>query len=145
MNSYFVYQVQLTEEQRKELNGPNGGWDSKPEFTAYADMGFGSMSHASADAKVREAAEFGLFKHVGNIYARDVAETFEIGNVGPEEQIKRFKDRNMTSLSVGNVLVDPVTDEIWMVDNFGYTELSEKTRRILLANTVTTFSFGEAA
>lgn len=145
MKSFFVYQVALTEAQRDELNGPNGGWDSKPEFSAYADMGMGSMGDVSADAKVREAAEFGLFQHVGNIYADDVTETFEIGNIGPEERIKRFEGRNMTSVSVGNVMVDSWSNEIWMCDNFGWVELSEETRRVLMANTVTTFSFGKVA
>lgn len=145
MTNFRVYQAQLTEAQRNELNGPNGGWDSKPEFTAYADIGMGTIGDRTADAIVKEAAEFGLFVHASNITANDVTETFEIGNIGPEEAITRFEGRDMYSVSVGNVMVDTDTNQAWMCDSFGWVELFDSTRKVIEANTATTVSFGKAA
>lgn len=137
LKTFRIYQVQLTDDQRNELNGPNGGWDSKPEFSAYADMSMGSGEGRTADDVVLTAAEFGLFVHAGNIFANDVAQTFEIGNIGPEGLIKRIDGRNMTSISVGNVVVDERSGEAWMCDTFGWAELTDKSRKTIEANTPT--------
>lgn len=125
MTKFRVYQATLTDGQRDELNGPNGGWDSKPEFSTYADLFMGSMGGRDPDRLVREAARLGLLRHVCDIEAEDVAQTFEIGNIGPEERITRY-DR-MTSLSVGNIVVDTSTDTAWFCDMVGWIELFSTT------------------
>lgn len=141
MTVFRVYQQFLTDEQRNELNGPNGGWDSKPEFTAYADLGFGTRIHdlSSADGMVREAAEFGLYRHVADIIADDLHELFFIGNMGPEDdRIRRTNIVPMTSVSVGNVVIDTTTDKAWFCDYVGWVELFDKTKTTIEATTITT-------
>ena len=45
----------------------------------------------------------GLYTHVANITAADFDEVFEIGNIGPEQNIERLA--RMSSISVGDVIV----------------------------------------
>lgn len=45
----------------------------------------------------------GLYTHVANITAADYNEVFEIGNIGPEQNIERLA--RMSSVSVGDVIV----------------------------------------
>lgn len=138
MPVFRIYQRRLTEAQRAELNGPNGGWDSKSEFSAYADLDFGSGTGIiSPDNRVREAAKFGLFRHTGNVTADRLEDVLLISNVGHEDRIERFDDEAMSSISVGDIAVDTSTDKAWFCDTLGWYELFDQTKRVIEANTTT--------
>jgi hypothetical protein len=131
MATFQLFQCQLTNRQYNELN--RVGWGGKPEFSAYADMSMGTMGGRTADAMVRAAAECGLFRHVADVRADDVTEVFEIGNMGPEENIIRHE--RMNSVSVGNVVVSTETGTAWFCDSIGWIELFEGTREAMLTTT----------
>lgn len=59
----------------------------------------------------------GLYNHVANITAIDYNEVFEIGNIGPEENIERLA--RMSSISVGDVIVGE-DGTIAVVANVGF-------------------------
>ena len=63
------------------------------------------------------------YEIVCEIEAADLDEVFEIGNVGPEENIIRF-DR-MHSVSVGDVIRDD-RGRCFVVSCIGFTRLGEK-------------------
>jgi hypothetical protein len=65
---------ELTKEERDELNGPNGGWDSNPRFTRYADvrMGLGPRFMGA----VAEAYRNGEFTQVATVDTDDKEEAF---------------------------------------------------------------------
>ena len=61
-----------------------------------------------------------LYEHVATIDAESLNEVFEIGNMGPEENITRLKP--MYSASVGDIVVDPIGKE-YLVASIGFTLL----------------------
>lgn len=136
MPIFRIYQRRLTDAQRADLNGPNDGWDSKPEFSAYADLGFGSgMGMASPDNRVREAAEFGLLRHTADIAADRLEMVFEISNIGPEDRIRRIEGESMSSVSVGDVAVDTSTGKAWFCDTIGWYELFDSVAEAISRHT----------
>jgi hypothetical protein len=61
-----------------------------------------------------------MFAHVANITADDLDHAYEIGNIGPTENIKRVSYRlNISSISVGDVLVDE-TGAAFVVSMIGF-------------------------
>jgi len=52
----------------------------------------------------KKALELGYYTHVSNITADSLNDVFEIGNIGPEENIERFAP--MHSVSVADIIVD---------------------------------------
>ena len=94
MNKYTVYQINLTKEQRDEVNtAPN-----YPEFyTKFLD--------ATMQPTVeRILAVRDLFKPVAVINAADAEQALMFSNWGQEDAIERLAP--MRSVSVGDVLVD---------------------------------------
>lgn len=59
---------------------------------------------------------------VAEITAPDLNGVFQVGNIGPEDNIRRISDR-MASVSVGDIIEDPETRKTYLVANFGFTEL----------------------
>jgi hypothetical protein len=60
------------------------------------------------------------YEHVADIDAKDLDEAFEIGNIGPDNKIMKWK--NMHSLSVGDILeVSP--GEKFIVARFGFDKV----------------------
>jgi hypothetical protein len=55
-------------------------------------------------AMVKEALAADYYTHVGNITANDLEDVFNVGNIGPEENIERLG--RMSSLSVGEIALD---------------------------------------
>lgn len=60
-----------------------------------------------------------LFRHVATIRAADLDHVFEIGNIGPEENINRILP--MHSLSVGDIV--KCYDTEYVVAAFGFEEI----------------------
>jgi len=62
------------------------------------------------------------YTFVAEIKAVDLNHCFEVGNIGPEENITRR--RSMASLSVGDVLIDWKTGEQHLIKNIGFEKLN---------------------
>jgi hypothetical protein len=101
MTQFAIYQIQITEAQRKTIN-ESKDFDAVPAFAAKIKM----KTHFSGNkigGLASEAFEAGYYTHVANITAEDYNDCFEVGNIGPEENIERLS--RMSSLSVGDVIV----------------------------------------
>ena len=123
MARFVLIQTVLSDDQIRELNGPNGGWNAKPEFAAYAAMTFGSREEDQVDAMVLTASNLKMLQHVAIIEATNLREVFEIGNIGPEEAITRVAP--MRSISVGDLVYDIAEGKMWFCNRMGWTQVGE--------------------
>ena len=98
---YAIYQIQLTDAQYDLINAE--GHDAVPSHAAKLKMTM-DFSGNKIGGLAYDAFEAGYYTHVANIEADNANEVFEIGNIGPEENIERLA--RMSSLSVGDVIVD---------------------------------------
>ena len=99
---FSVYQIELTEAQRNTVN-ETGDFNSVPAMAAKLNMEM-DFSGNKIGGLASDAFDAGYYTHVANIEAEDYNDCFEVGNVGPDDQIERITVR-MSSLSVGDVLV----------------------------------------
>ena len=76
-----------------------------------------SFDDSKTSTVASQAWDNGLYNHVANIEAEDYNGVFEIGNIGPEENIERLAQ--MSSLSVGDVIVGE-DGTIAVVANIGF-------------------------
>lgn len=97
---FAIYQIQLTDEQVDTINAK--GHNSVPAHKMKLDMTMDFSGH-KIGGLASESWEAGYYKHVCNINAEDYNEVFEIGNIGPEQNIERLA--RMSSISVGDVIV----------------------------------------
>jgi hypothetical protein len=104
---YSVFQIEITEDL---INRVNRG-ENPPEYTAYMEAMLGNWSRGMA---------LNLYKKVSEITAQSLDEVFEIGNIGPEENIHRIG--SMHSISVGDIIQDE-TGKRYVVDSFGFSEV----------------------
>ncbi len=98
---FSIYQIQLTSAQRKTVN-ESGDFDSVPAFAAKTKMSM-DFSGNKIGGLAYDAFDAGYYTKVANIEAEDYNQCFEIGNIGPEQNITRLG--RMSSLSVGDVIV----------------------------------------
>jgi len=116
---FAIYQIQITAAQRKTIN-ESKDFDSVPAFAAKIKM----KTHFSGDkigGLASEAFEAGYYTHVANITAEDYNDCFEVGNIGPEENIERLG--RMSSLSVGDVIVAE-DGTVAVIDAVGFVAFS---------------------
>jgi hypothetical protein len=99
---FAIYQIQITAAQRKTINESKNDFDSVPAFAAKIKMKMADADKIGGLAS--DAFDAGYYTHVANITAEDFDDCFEVGNVGPDDQIERITVR-MSSLSVGDVIV----------------------------------------
>ena len=74
------------------------------DHKARMDMGI-SVYDSEISTIASNTWDAGLYTHVANIEADDYNQVFEIGNIGPEQNIERLA--RMSSVSVGDVIVGP--------------------------------------
>lgn len=117
MNTYKVYQIQLTDAEVDHVNA--NGHDSLPKQKIKVDMDFDFRGDKIA-SMARKAFEVGYYSHVANIQAEDFTQVFQIGNIGPESQIERLG--RMSSVSVGNV-VEEADGTRWVCAPIGWKEI----------------------
>lgn len=117
MQKFKVFQIQLTDAEVDHVNA--NGHDSLPKHRIRIDMDM-DFSGTQVAKLAREAMSNGYYTHVSNITAEDVAQVFEVGNIGPESQIERLG--RMSSVSVGNVVEEPNGTQ-WVCAAFGWKEL----------------------
>ena len=112
MAVYRIMQINMTQEQVDEVNRSKGvypEWYQKREATLF---------RPSADA-ILDAWDH--YEIAAYIKAADLDEVFQIGNIGPEDNIERMGP--MHSISVGDVIVDTFYNVAWYVDSFGFGRL----------------------
>lgn len=98
---FAVYQIQLTEAQVNTVN-ETGDFSAVPAFKYMTDMRMDFPGH-KIGGLADEAFEAGLYTHVANITADSYEDVFEIGNIGPEQNIERLT--RMSSVSVGDLII----------------------------------------
>ena len=62
------------------------------------------------------------YEEVCEIEADSLDEVFEIGNIGPDEKIRRFDFAPMHSISVGDVIMNEM-NELFVVKGLGFERL----------------------
>jgi hypothetical protein len=104
MKKFFLFQVNLSDEQYENAEIKN----------KYLDI-----IMKPTQESIRSAV--GLYEMVAEIDAEDLDQVFQIGNIGPEENIKRLKP--MHSVSVGDVILDDKGNASF-VDSYGFGSVS---------------------
>lgn len=99
---YAIYQIRITDAEVDLIN--EKGFDAVPAKKAKIDMEFDFAGHKIGGLAYDAFIEKGYYTHVANIEASSPKEVFQIGNIGPEENIERLE--RMHSISVGDVIVD---------------------------------------
>ena len=126
MKTFKIFQIHLTEAEVDTIN-ETGDHFAVPKQAARVRLQFGTDNPKAADDLVNDAFMKGFFKYVGNIRANDLEGVFETSNVGPEENIERFSSwpgRSMTSISVGDVILDE-DGKYWLTASVGFQEISK--------------------
>ena len=114
---YKLYQMRLTEAEVNQVN--KTGHDSVPKQKLHLDLQF---DKGNFSAIVAEGFDKGYFRHVANITATNLENVFEVGNMGPEENIDRLLP--MHSVSVGDVVED-LDGTKHLVANIGFKKVDE--------------------
>ena len=123
MKTFKIFQIHLTDAEVDKVN--ELGHFSVPKQAAKVRLQFASgydtrLGSRNADDLVNDAFTNGYFRHVGNIRANDLEGVFEVGNIGPEENIERFSQ--MHSISVGDVILDE-DGKMWLTASVGFEEV----------------------
>lgn len=98
---FAVYQIQITKAQMNLIN-ETGDFGAVPAQKAKMDMTM-DFGGNKIGGLASDAFDAGYYTHVANIEAADYNDCFEVGNIGPDENIERLG--RMSSLSVGDVIV----------------------------------------
>lgn len=133
----------LTEDERKVLNGPNGGWDSSERFSRYANI----TSNAKK-MSVIEAWKKGEYEKAAIVSDASLDVAFEKTNSivshwsdNPEaETIGDFYNRRSTS--VGDIMIDSDGNG-WIVGPVGFDKIDLGAPRHFFASTTFGWSTSE--
>jgi hypothetical protein len=117
---YSIYQIHLTEAQYDLVNAE--GHMAVPAHVAKMDMSMDFRGDKITD-QASEAWDNGYYTHVSNIEAENLNQVFEIGNIGPEENIERLS--RMHSISVADVIINE-TGEMVVVASAGFKVFTSK-------------------
>lgn len=115
---YQVYQIQLTNDEIALIN--KEGHDAVDKQSLKLKMSFAEDKIGGYAA---EAWDAGYYTHVANITAEYYDQVFEIGNIGPEQNIERIA--RMHSISVGDMIIAEDGTQI-VVDSFGFVAIGHK-------------------
>ena len=94
---FKLFQIHLTEAEYNKVNAE--GHNSVPKHLTKLDMSFAKNDVGSL---AKKAMDNNWYTHVSNITAEGLEKVFEIGNIGPEENIERLAP--MYSVSVSDVV-----------------------------------------
>jgi len=120
MTKFKVYQIHLTEEEYALVNAKGHGACKKQTYKI--DMPI-ARKWEKLVALVLGAESCGYYKLACSIEADDLNDVFRIGNIGPEEDIERHPENPMSSISVGDVIVDTSTGKRFVVAPQGFKEV----------------------
>ena len=93
---FKLFQIHLTDAEVDKVNAE--GHNSVPKHMTKLDMSFSEDTGALA----KKAMDNNWYTHVSNITATSIENVFEVGNIGPEENIERLAP--MYSVSVSDVV-----------------------------------------
>jgi len=110
MTTYMVYQADI------DNFVVNGNFKSDALMKKHFDITF----HGKIDGN-----DLFMYRPVCEIDANNLDEVFQIGNIGPEESIRRIPDTRMHSISVGDIILNMETGEWKVVAKFGFSDLPE--------------------
>tara|TARA_Y100000389_G_scaffold22855_1_gene19537 strand:- start:530 stop:916 length:387 start_codon:yes stop_codon:yes gene_type:complete len=116
---YQVYQIRLNKEEIALINS-TGDHAAVPANALKQKMSF-AMGRLGGYAA--EAWDAGYYTHVANITAEDYDQVFEIGNIGPEQNIERISQ--MHSVSVGDMIIAEDGTQVVVAD-FGFIAIGHK-------------------
>ena len=113
---YQLFQIHVTDTEVKKINAE--GHNSVEKHKLKLDMSFAREKTSSI---AKEAFDKGYYTHVSNITTdKGLEGVFEVGNIGPEENIERL--HRMYSTSVGDIVVDPAGNK-HVVADVGFQEV----------------------
>ena len=99
---YAIYQIRLTDAQIDRINETQS-FESVPAKKAKIDMDMDFRGNKIGGLAYDAFVVNKYYTHVANITAEDYNDCFEVGNIGPDENIERLG--RMSSLSVGDIIV----------------------------------------
>lgn len=118
MKTYEILQIVLSADLRRDINNLSRADSERryPEYFAYVETSaFGSAAYA------RHMSSH--YTVVGTVLADDPEEAFTLLNLwNDESRVERYLP--MRSLSVGDILRDTEANTAYMVDGFGFEEVS---------------------
>ena len=112
----------LTREERNRLNGADGGWDSEPKFSRYADVTQGFSKRFISSVGI--AIALGEYTHIANVDG-DMNDAFRLTNHiesswTENDGVEALKDE-VRSTSVGDIMEKD--GEFFVVAPVGFTKL----------------------
>lgn len=119
MNIKVLHYKRLTDDERKRLNSSDGGWDSEPRFTRYANV----TTLADHDA-VREALLLNEYESVAIIPTDDLDEAYRLTNHIDDDWTK---NPDVTYVNVGPARSSSVGDILvrdgayYLVEPWGFS------------------------
>lgn len=116
---YQVYQIHLTNEDIDLINS-TGDHNAVPANGLKQKMAF---ARDNIGGYAGEAWDAGYYTHVANITAENYDQVFEIGNIGPEQNIERIA--RMHSVSVGDMIIAEDGTQVVVAD-FGFVAIGHK-------------------
>jgi hypothetical protein len=114
----------FTDAEVARLNGPDGGWDSEPRFSRYADA---TMN--ADEAAIRAVWEAGEYDVIADLEVAGLEDAFRASNsfdrnwTENEEVTSYSGDGKERSTSVGDILANPDTGEYYFVAPFGFEKI----------------------
>jgi hypothetical protein len=119
MSKFKLYQNHPSRALLNEANrlGREDAMLENPQYKAYVMVNF------SGGSKYYKPWMFAFYENVSDIEAESLDGVFEVGNIGPEENITRYLP--MHSVSVGDIIETP-DGEFWMVDGCGFNKVEIK-------------------
>lgn len=112
MSTYKLFQIKLDNETVDQINSAENPYDI-PVYKAHLE------AMMKGDPTLGLAGDF--YSHVADIEAEGLEGVFEVGNIGPEENITRYAP--MHSVSVGDV-VENAGGQRFVVAKFGFEEIA---------------------
>ncbi len=116
MSRFKLYQNHPSHAILNEMNrlGREAAMAEYPRVKAYVEVMW------SGGSEYWKPEYFAFYENVSNIEADSLDGVFEIGNIGPEENIERFLP--MHSVSVGDI-IENEEGEFWIVDGCGFAKV----------------------
>jgi len=112
---FKLFQIHLTEAEHNKVNAE--GHDSVLKHKSKLDMSFSK----NVGSLAKTAMDNNWYTHVSNITAEGLEGVFEVGNIGPEENIERLAP--MYSVSVADIVEDE-TGKQFVCASIGWKEVA---------------------
>ena len=123
-NTITIYHFKnLTKDESARLNGPDGSWDSEPRFSRYADITTGRGRITGQIMKALVEGEYSKVAVVEGDLDDAYADTQHINENWKLNANVTALPGNHRSTSVGDILEDNRTGEMYVVASIGFTKM----------------------